>query len=129
MKEQADLKRRARPSQLKIDDTVLARQRKQNKLSTRFDPNPFQVVKKKGTMITTCRNGKYITRNISHFKVIDLASQDTYAEELDNESDTTCPYDEGKEDDNEVTPNSRRAASPQSPFTLRRSTRTISAVA
>ncbi len=130
MKEQADLKRRARPSQLKIGDTVLARQRKQNKLSTRFDPNPFQVKKKIGTMITACRNGKYITRNISHFKVINnLASQDTtcpYAEELDNESDTTCSYVEGEEDDNEVTPNGRRAASPQSPFTLRRSTRTIS---
>ena len=94
MKEQADLKRRAQPSQLKIGDTVLAKQRKQNKLSTRFDPNPFQVVKKKGTMITAYRNNKYITRNTSHFKVIDSTlntSQDTYVEGEEDEepADTT----------------------------------------
>ncbi len=39
-KEQADSKKRAQPpSELKIGDTVLAKQRKQNKLSIRFNPN------------------------------------------------------------------------------------------
>ena len=71
MKEYADAKQRARPSQLKVGDTVLARQRKQKKFCTRFDPVPFKVVRKRGTMITASCNGKYITRNASHFKVID----------------------------------------------------------
>ena len=47
MKEHADTKRRAKPSQVKVGDTVLARQRKQNKLSTRFYPVPLEVVRKK----------------------------------------------------------------------------------
>ena len=85
MKENAD-KRRAKDSDLNIGDTVLVRQRKQNKFSTRFDPNPFQVVRKKDTMITAYRNGKYITRNISQFKVIDSAFQESDQEDEDEEN-------------------------------------------
>ena len=41
----------------------------------------------KGTMVTACRNGKYITRNVSHFKVVDPEFQGE---------------DEGEEDDDLV---------------------------
>ena len=67
---------RARPSKLKVGDTVLIRQRKQNKFCTQFDPLAFKVVRKRGTMITASRNLKHITRNPSHFKVIDLSLDD-----------------------------------------------------
>ena len=87
MKKYADMKKRASPSPLKIGDIVLARQRKQNKLSIRFDSNPFQVVRKKGTMVTAYRNGKYITRNISHFKVIDPSLNTKQINEEDEEDD------------------------------------------
>ena len=52
MKENADRSRRASPLTLKRGDIVLVRQRKHNKFTTRFDPRPFEVVRKKGTMIT-----------------------------------------------------------------------------
>jgi len=52
------------------DDLVLVRQRKQNKFSTPYNPSPFRVVRKKGFMITAQLNGKYITRNAYHFKVL-----------------------------------------------------------
>jgi hypothetical protein len=71
MKANADRKRRASPSNLKIGDLV--RQRQHNKFFTCFDPRPLEVVRKKGTMVTAYRDGKYITRNISQFKVIDLS--------------------------------------------------------
>ena len=94
MKEYADAKQRARPSQLKVGDTVLARQRKLNKFCTRFDPVPFKVVRKRGTMITASRNRKYITRNASHFKVID-PSLDNDQQATDEEEDelNTSPLD------------------------------------
>ena len=41
MKEYADRKRKAKTSKFQIGDTVLIRQRKLNKLMTRFDPSPF----------------------------------------------------------------------------------------
>jgi hypothetical protein len=61
MKTYADERTKAKSSDIKIGDTVLARQRKQNKLSTRFDPVPFQVVRTKETMITAHQNRNYIT--------------------------------------------------------------------
>ena len=68
MKAHAD--KRAQTSTMKVGDLVLVRQRKQNKLSTRYNPNPFSVIRIKGTMVTARRKDKYITRNSSHFKVI-----------------------------------------------------------
>ena len=40
-------------------ETLLIRQRKQNKWSTKFDPFPVVVVRRKGTMIMASSNGKY----------------------------------------------------------------------
>jgi len=54
MKAYADAKARAAPSEIAVGDLVLARQKKQNKLSTPFDPRPFRVIRKKGTMVTVC---------------------------------------------------------------------------
>ena len=87
MKVYADAKSRAKPSEIAISDLVLVRQRKQNKLSTPFDPSPFRVVRKKGTMITACRNGKYITRNASHFKLVDPMFRDTADAEEDEDDE------------------------------------------
>ena len=83
----ADTKARTKTSTIKVGDIVLARQRKDNKLSTCFDLIPFQVVHLNGTMFTAHRNGKYITHNVSYFKVIDTEIQgddDNEEEEEDN---------------------------------------------
>ena len=118
MKENADAKQRARPSQLKVGDTVLACQRKQNKFCIRFDPVPFKVVRKRGTMITASRNGKYITRNPSYFKVIDPS--------LDNDQQATGE----EEDELNTSPLDVEVPIPQpspiNPPALRRSTRSRS---
>ena len=89
MKEHADRRVRAQVSDLKIGETVLLRQRKKNKFSTNFDPSPFQVTGKKGTMITAIRNGKYVTRNISQFKKIgpDVVGPDYNTESEDDDED------------------------------------------
>lgn len=89
MKMYADTRARAKTSTIKVGDIVLARQQKHNKLSTRFDPVPFQVVRLNGTMVTARRNNKYITRNVSHFKVMDTEIQgdDDDAEEEEEEDD------------------------------------------
>ena len=60
MKVYADERGKAKMSDIKIDDVVLARQQKHNKLSTHFDPLPFVcIVRIKGTMITASWNGEY----------------------------------------------------------------------
>ena len=52
-------------SNIQIGDFVLIRQRKQNKLSTKY--NPFHVRCIKGPMAAACTKDKYITCNVSHF--------------------------------------------------------------
>ena len=68
IKAHADKKKQT--STIKVGDLVLVHQRKQNKLSTRYNLYPFSVIRIKGTMVTARRKDKYITRNSSHFKVI-----------------------------------------------------------
>ena len=68
MKEYADKKSRAKESPIRVGDSVLVRQAKENKLFSKFKPNPYRVVKMKGTRVTVERHGHFITRNISHYK-------------------------------------------------------------
>ena len=44
MKEYADKRSKAQENEIVVGDTVLVRQKKRNKFTTRFDPSPYQVV-------------------------------------------------------------------------------------
>ncbi|CAC5421578.1 unnamed protein product [Mytilus coruscus] len=73
MKNYADTRRNAEPSDLKIGDTVLVRQDKQNKLSTPYNSNPYKIVERNGTMLTAKRDdGHMITRNSSFYKQVKI---------------------------------------------------------
>ena len=45
----------ARVSSIKVGDVVLVKQPKINKLTSKFDPKPYQVITIKGIMITARR--------------------------------------------------------------------------
>ncbi|CAB3982993.1 Hypothetical predicted protein [Paramuricea clavata] len=70
MKEYADKRRRSETSEIKVGDTVLIQQPKANKLSTPFNPSPYKVVARKGSMVTAERGSHKVTRNVSFFKKI-----------------------------------------------------------
>jgi len=70
IKAYADSKLGTRPSNIKPGDTVLVKQKKKNKLSTPFNPEPLVVEEKKGSMVTASDGFKSITRNSSMFKII-----------------------------------------------------------
>ena len=59
MKEYADKRSRAKESSIEVGDSVLVRQSKENKLSTKFIPNPYRVIKMKGTRVNVERNGRF----------------------------------------------------------------------
>lgn len=70
-KEYADLKRKARFSEIKVGDNVLAkRMRKDNKLSTNYAPEEYEVTRKSGADVTikSLENGKEYRRNVAHLK-------------------------------------------------------------
>lgn len=70
MKTAADKKRNTKPSEIKPGENVLVKQQKVNKLTPPFDPRPYVITQKKGSMITARGDDRYITRNSSHFKRI-----------------------------------------------------------
>ena len=70
----ADDIRGAKESSIKPGDTVLLKQPKENKFSAPYNPEPFIVEKRKGTMITAKNDSNRVTRNSSQFKVISTKS-------------------------------------------------------
>ena len=64
----ADKCNHAKNTDLGVGDKVLIKQPKQNKMSTPFKPEPFEITDKKGSTITA-QNGEHtVTRNASFFK-------------------------------------------------------------
>ena len=78
-----------------IGDSVLVRQPKENKLTTPFNPQPLEVIQKKGSMITAGNSRRSITRNSSFFKRIPTPDQELSVEtpELDDFDDSTPTAD------------------------------------
>ena len=76
-----------RESNIKLGDTVLVKQPKANKLSTPFNPVPFVVEEKKGSMITASDGHKTVTRNSSMFKVVPSHIEHTgnHTQEMDQD--------------------------------------------
>ena len=98
MKMNADKFNHAKEHTILVGDTVLVRQQKKNKLSTRFDPEPYQVTRVKGTMVTATRPEHYVTRNISFFKKI--SPQQSHRQDTDREEEEI--WDELNDSDNET---------------------------
>jgi hypothetical protein len=59
-KEYADSKRRVKCADIKKRNLVLVRQPKSNKMSTKYDPIPYEVTNRRGIRISAIRNGQYI---------------------------------------------------------------------
>ena len=64
------MKRKVKESEIKVGDTVICKQNKQNKFSTKFEANPYTVVTVKGSKIVAKRGRHYMKRNSSFFKKI-----------------------------------------------------------
>lgn len=98
-------------SQIVVGDTVLVKQTKRNKFSTRYDPRPYVVTKIRGTMVTASRPGHYITRNVSFYKRIPSQSEkETWRDSDEQEGDVSDNVaDEiNEEEENEMHVQERR---------------------
>ena len=91
MKIYADNKSKAAASGIEIGDIVLVRQKKDSKLSTKFNPKPYKVTSRKGARVTVCRNVHYVTRNASHFKKLPTDAEKYVLEDI--ESDYCFDFD------------------------------------
>ena len=85
-KEYTDKRRHAKESTIQIGDTVLVKQYKENKLTTRFNKTPYIVIDRKGTKVTAENLKHRITRNVSHFKRVNAdANNQSYCSDSESE--------------------------------------------
>ena len=93
MKQYADRKRYVKYSDLTVGDLVLVRQKRTKKIDTPFNPTPYKIIMRKGSMVTAkSANGHQLTRNVTFFK--------RFLE--DDFSDDTRVADDNLGDDSEV---------------------------
>ena len=96
MKVNFDKRHVRNPHYFSEGDTVIVKQRKEHKLQTPFDPNPYHVTNRNGTMITAERGDHKITRNASHFKpapdaVVEPATEDEITMDPSNSTPPSNP--------------------------------------
>ena len=69
MKEHAEARRNIRRSDINVGDKVLLKTVTQTrKLVPKFQQQPFEVIKRKGVMVTAQRGQEIKARNVSHFR-------------------------------------------------------------
>ena len=84
-----DRRNRATPSDIKAGDKVLLQRAVQNKLSTRFDPNPYTLLERKGPSLILQRGGgRVFMRNVSHVRKL---HQNTYVQQEEYDIDADLP--------------------------------------
>ena len=68
-KEYADRSRNAKNSSIQVGDQVLVKQQRENKLSSKFEPEPYEVIQRTGNevMLKASHGGTY-RRNVAHVK-------------------------------------------------------------
>ena len=105
---------------MKIGDCVLVKQKRKNKLSTRFDPRPWRVTKIKGTMVTAQRENFTTTRNQSFFKLVDDARLQSEGEEdYDDDNDYQTDGNGHLEDENRNDHALRPGQNPEARYPMR----------
>lgn len=82
----ADTSRGAQPCDLQVGDQVLLKQKKSNKLSTNFQPEPYEIVERKGNSVVIqspqkSQKGQY------HRNVTEVKKFNTREEQPDKSSD------------------------------------------
>ena len=120
MKEYAAKRRRATATTMKIGDCVLVKQKRKNKLSTRFDPRPFRETKIKGSMVTAQRENFTTARIQLFFKLVDDSClQSDREEDYDDENDYQTDGNEHLEDENRNDNPVRPGKNPQARYPMR----------
>ncbi|XP_028412059.1 uncharacterized protein K02A2.6-like [Dendronephthya gigantea] len=93
MKTYSDRRNHHKPSRVCVGDMVLIKQKRKNKLSSRYNPKPALVTRKKGTLVTVQKtDGSTLSRNSSHLKKVTKRAAEQWA---------NIPNDSGEDDDDD----------------------------
>ncbi|CAB4028823.1 Transposon Tf2-9 poly, partial [Paramuricea clavata] len=92
-----------RKSTIKEGDTVLVKQKKKNKYTTMFCPQPYKVINVRYSRVTAQRGDHVITRNISHFKKFSGAYRETVPKPESEDDITIAAPQAGQDNEQDIT--------------------------
>ena len=129
-KSYADVRRGARHSEVLPGDQVLLQQEKKDKLSTRFNPNPYTVVSRHGNnLLIQSKEGAQYSRNTAHVKKLlqnnETLNNETSSETCQRREELPAQQQEPSVVETNTPPEEHAVAIPETP--PRRSQRQISA--
>ena len=73
-----DMNKHTKASNIKRGDTVICQQKPTNKLSQRFNPERLTTLRREGATVTPTNDRHTITRNVSHFEVVNPVEEQVY---------------------------------------------------
>ncbi|XP_028410312.1 uncharacterized protein K02A2.6-like [Dendronephthya gigantea] len=131
-----DEKKRAKAAVIKVGDKVLLRQRREHKLSTRYDCRPYAVVERRGPSVILQRKDETpVIRNVSMVHKIPDITREEEEDDIDEvceqepvdvtegngseQGDDRSEMDGGPNDQELIQPHSRPARQVRSPSYLR----------
>ena len=80
-KQYYDAKKNTKTSKIREGDIVICKQKPNNKLSPRLNPERFTIVERKGATAMARNGRRTITRNVTHFKVVKPVDEQSSDEE------------------------------------------------
>ncbi|CAB3980121.1 Retrovirus-related Pol poly, partial [Paramuricea clavata] len=101
-KQYVDARRHTRKSAIREGDTVLVKQKKKNKYTTMFRPQPYKVINVRYSRVTAQRGDHVITRNISHFKKFSGAYRETVLKPESEDDITIAAPQAGQDNDQDI---------------------------
>ena len=108
MKEYADKRRNTKESDIEVGDTVLVKSQHRGKLKPFYETTPYKVIERNGAQVIAENATKQVTRNVSHFKKVDIQmdDKDTYNDKdayTYNDKDAYIQIEiESEEDEQEI---------------------------
>ena len=117
-KKNADQNRNCKPQNIHVEDLVFIKQKRRNKSISRYNPNPFRVIKvSKSDVTIRTTDGKELCRNKSFFKRL-LRATNEYdpVETEDKTSALTEGLKENKDETKTETIRSNRTRQPPDRF-------------
>ena len=97
-----DSRRNVKESNIEVGDTVLVKQKRKDKFSSRFNKTPYVVLYRKGTQITAENKHKHrIKRNVSHFKKFENTAECPDETESELDKDPAGNYNDERESESE----------------------------
>ena len=87
MKAKADAKMNVKESTIEVGDNILIKQIQRNKIMSPFDPRPYSVQDRNGSLVVAKRGNKTIKRHVNHCKKLQATLLGAY-HEISSDSDT-----------------------------------------